>query len=324
MNSHETRRVTESDWPRTISIIGAAGLVGSTVAAQLALSGIGQNLYLQDQKQNVLEAHVIDLLDATTIVGNDTPKLHLGGPPTETADIVIVAASIAEVPDGDRRAFLNGNAEILKSLTPEIERQVGGQGIVLLLSNPVDVLSHWFCTSTGFDASRVFGYALNDSARFQSAVASELEVRRSEVHGVVYGEHGKGQVPIASSIRVNGQRAALDPEMQSRIFSNIDGWFERWSELRSGRSSGWATGAGTAHLIKQLITERPVVATAFTGAIPGLGETFMTLPVQREAGVIHVQDLQVSDGELGQLQTAASSIRQAAESIDVSRWSCRS
>src|SRR5699024_2317792 len=136
--------------------------------------------------------------------GNDTPKLHLGGPPTETADRVLVAASIAEAAAGDRRAVLNGKAKLPKSLTLEIARPVGCQGIVLLLSDPVDVLSHWFCTSTGFDAARVFGYALNDSARFQSAVASELEVRRSEVHGVVYGEHGKGQVPIASSIRVNG------------------------------------------------------------------------------------------------------------------------
>jgi len=319
MNSPESGKVVGRCWPRTISIIGAAGLVGSTVAAQLALGGIGKDLYLQDQKQNVLEAHVIDLHDATTIVGNDTPNLHLGGPPTAAADIVIVAASITEVPDGDRRAFLNGNAEILKSLTPEIKRQVGDQGIVLLLSNPVDVLAHWFCASTGFDTSRVFGYALNDSARFQSAVASELDVQRSEVHGFVYGEHGKGQVPIFSSIRLNGHEVVLEPEMQSRIIADIDGWFERWSGLRSGRSSGWATGAGTAHLIRQFITERSTVATAYTGAIPELGETFMTLPVQRTAGVISVRDLQVSDVELSHLQNAASSIRQAAEGIDVAR-----
>src|SRR5699024_2858265 len=228
-------------------------------------------------------------------------------------------ASITEVPDGDRRAILNGNAEILKSLTPEIKRQVGDQGIVLLLSNPVDVLAHWFCASTRFATSRVFGDALIASARFQSAGAARPGGHRTGGRGFADGEHGNGQVPIFSSMRLSGHEGVLEPEMQSRIIADIDGWFERWSGLRSGRSSGWATGAGTAHLIRQFITERSTVATAYTGAIPELGETFMTLPVQRTAGVISVRDLQVSDVELSHLQNAASSIRQAAEGIDVAR-----
>ncbi|HEY4536696.1 MAG TPA: hypothetical protein VIG71_12110 [Enteractinococcus sp.] len=312
--NHQPNRPA-ANWPQTISIIGAAGLVGSTVAAQLALNGIGQNIYLQDRKSNVLEAHRIDLDDAKTITGVDSPSLHLGPPADGEADIVIVAASISEVPDGDRRGFLNGNAQILEALAKDIESQVSDTGLVLILSNPVDVLAHWLHEITDLDPTRILGYALNDSARFQAAVARELGVKKSEVSGVVYGEHGRGQVPIFSSIRVRNQTVKLETSQEKRILQSIEGWFERWSNLQSGRSSGWATGVGTLQLIKQLMVGQETVATAYTGAVPELSKTFMALPIARECDAIQLRQLDVTADELAKLQTAAKSIKKVARKI---------
>lgn len=309
----------DDSWPRKISIIGAAGLVGSTVAAQLVLTGVGSDIYLQDRKTNILQAHFTDLNDARAIRNIETPRLHLREPPAGEADIVIVAASIAETPDGDRRAFLEGNADILNSLSSQLKREVGNDGIVLLLSNPVDVLADWLCSATGFDPSRVLGYALNDSARFRLAIARELGVPVSSVEGVVYGEHGRGQVPIMSNVRVAGKPVTLTSTAKQRVAAEIHGWFERWSQLRSGRSSGWATGVGTAFLIQQLAAGQPTVATASTYTLTGLGDTFMALPVKREGAVVRVEDLTLPDSEFTHLQVAAESIREAAKTIRVGR-----
>lgn len=315
MTSNHPANNSGSNWPRNISIIGAAGLVGSTVAAQLALHGIGECLYLQDHKANVLEAHRIDLDDAMTIAGVGAPSLCLGPPENGEADIVIVAASIPEKPEGDRRDFLRGNVQILKSLVADIEAQISSTGLVIMLSNPVDVLAHCLYEFTDLGPMQILGYALNDSARFQAAAAKELGVSVTAVSGVVYGEHGKGQVPILSSVRVGNHEVELEPRQKHRIVRSIDGWFDRWSKLDSGRSSGWATGVGTLQLIKQLITGQETVATAYTGSIPGLSQTFMALPTARERGLIRVCQLDVTDDEFAKLQLSAESIKKAAEQL---------
>lgn len=302
-------------WPREISIIGAAGMVGSSVAAQLVLAGVGQNIYLQDQKHNVLESHWIDLNDTQALLAQDVPKLHLGEPPSGEVDLVIVAASMAEVPDGDRRAFLAGNTQILSSLADQLQEQAGKNGTIMLLSNPVDVLADWFCAEFSFDEHRLIGYALNDTARFQLALAHELEVPVSQVEAVVYGEHGRGQVPILSSVRVHGQPRALTAAGRERVLADVEGWFARWSSLRSGRSSGWATGAGVVRLIQQLAAGERVVTTASTADIPDLERTFMALPVQRVEGTVTVERPSVNDSEFAQLINASHAIRESAREL---------
>lgn len=320
MSTASAERMSRSEadrWPRNISIIGAAGLVGSTVASQLYLAGIGSHLYLQDRKENVLTSHLIDLSDAGVLRNIDTPQLHITSPPGEEIDLVIVAASAPETPDGDRREFLQGNAKILASLVPQIRHQLNDQGIVLLLSNPVDVLADWLCSEFDFDRSRVLGYALNDSARFRQAIATELQVPTSTVHGEVYGEHGKGQVPIMSDVHVAGEHTILTTAQQARISAEVHEWFSRWSQLNSGRSSGWATGVGTALLVEQLATGQQTVATASTSTVAGLGETFMALPVKRVDNTIQVTQPSVTAPEFHQLQTSAESIRAAARAISI-------
>lgn len=318
MNSSSTNPVPfegVGPWPRNISIIGAAGLVGSTVASQLFLAAIGANLYLQDRKENVLTSHVIDLSDAGVLRNIETPQLHVESPPDGEVDLVIVAASAPETPDGDRRAFLENNAKILESLVPQIQQQLSDRGIVLLLSNPVDVLADWLCSEFDFDRSRVLGYALNDSARFRQAIATELQVPVSSVHSVVYGEHGKGQVPIMSNVHVAGERTLFTPAQQARILEDVHQWFSRWSQLKSGRSSGWATGVGTALLVEQLATGQSTVATASTSTVEGLGETFMALPLKYVNNLIQVSKPDVTEPEFQQLQASCESIQAAAKTI---------
>ncbi|MFC7403276.1 malate dehydrogenase [Citricoccus sp. GCM10030269] len=327
MSQNVSQISSQNAWPARISIIGAAGMVGSSVAAQLVTQGIGQELYLQDRRDNLVEAHRIDLSDAQAVLGIARPRV-LSGPPPEPVDLVIVAASLPETPDGDRRAFLANNAQLLDSLAEQIHREAGDQGggqagdqaVVLLLTNPVDILADWLARTHGFAPGRLIGYALNDSARLRRAIAQELGTEVTSVDAMVLGEHGKGQVPIFSTVRVDGEPVEWPDGAIDRIRADVDGWFERWSQLKPGRSSGWATGAGVMHLIRSLAAGEAVVTTASTAGLDALPETFMAVPTRlnTDPNTPHVRaELPaVTDDELAQLQSAGESIRRSSLALD--------
>src|SRR5699024_1962131 len=130
-----------------------------------------------------------------------------------------------------------------------------------------------------------------------------------------YGEHGKGQVPIMSNVHVAGERTLFTPIQQSRILEDVHQWFSRWSQLKSGRSSGWATGVGTALLVEQLATGQSTIATASTSTVEGLGETFMALPLKYVNNLIQVSKPDVTGPEFQQLQASCESIQSAARTI---------
>lgn len=302
-------------WPSRISVIGAAGLVGSSVVTQLAVQGFGHTLYAQDRRDNVLEAHRLDQMDAQVILGRDRPQIIAGSPPDGDCDLVIVAASLPENPDADRRDFLAGNTGLLESLAEEVKRQVGESGVLLLLTNPVDILADWLCREQGFDPDRVIGYALNDTARFRQAIAREVEVPPSAVDAMVLGEHGKGQVPIFSTVTIHGHPVDWPAGAQDRIRADIDGWFQRYSKLRAGRSSGWATGHGVAHLVQGLMDGQSVLTTASTRGIDGFPPTFMALPTRLHAGRFRSELPTVSTEERGHLINSATNIHDTSLSI---------
>ncbi|MEV4900051.1 hypothetical protein AB0K08_01765 [Citricoccus sp. NPDC055426] len=301
-------------WPQSISIIGAAGLVGSSAAASMATLAIGEDLYLQDRRDHLVEAHRIDLSDAQAVLGVDRPRIHAGSP-DGPVDLVVVAASLPETPDGDRREFLAANAQLLASLAGQIRREAGEEGLVLLLTNPVDILADWLHRHHSFPADRLIGYALNDSARFRLAIARELSAEVSSVTAGVLGEHGKGQVPIFSSVRVDGKPVAWPDGAIDRVRADVDGWFDRWSRLKPGRSSGWASGSGVMHLVRTLAAGDEVITTASTAGIEDLPETFMALPTRLSDGRPRTALPDLSRQELSALQAAGETIRQTSLSL---------
>lgn len=302
-------------WPERISIIGAAGLVGSSAAASLATHSVGGELFLQDRRDNLVEAHRIDLTDAQAVLGVDRPRIHAGSPGAPV-DLVVVAASLPETPGGDRRDFLAANAQLLTSMAEQIQREAGEHGLVLLLTNPVDILADWLHRQHGFAADRLIGYALNDSARFRLAIARELGTEVTSVQAGVLGEHGKGQVPVFSTVLVNGEPVDWPDGSIERVRADVDGWFERWSRLKPGRSSGWASGAGVMHLIRSLAAGEQVITTVSTAGIEELPESFMALPTRWVDGCSRAALPDLSRQELAALQEAGDSIRQTSLTLD--------
>lgn len=302
-------------WPQRIAVIGAAGTVGSAVAAQIALAGIGRELFLIDIQENLAKSHAIDIADAQAIDQVSAPALLPGPPHDGPVDLVVVAASKPEMPAGDRWDFLHANAKLLKSLVPQIEELAGNNGVVLVLSNPVDILASWLLRHSSLTTDRILGYSLNDSARFCSAVARILGVCINRVEGKVLGEHGKGQVPLFSSLRLDGEPFFLSEQQKSEISEDVNGWFLRWSALEPGRSSGWATGVGVRHLLQALAAGRAVVTTASTAGLKGYPNVFIALEICRTKTGIQVLTPTTTPEEAHELLAAAQRVRDAVKNL---------
>ncbi|MEV7648380.1 hypothetical protein [Arthrobacter sp. NPDC089319] len=303
-------------WPRSIAVIGAAGLIGSGVVYQLALAGVGSTIQLVDLKENVARAHAIDISEAQVLAGVGAPQLSVVNPAAadsfDEVDVVIVAASAPEVPGGDRRDFLAANLRLLRLLAPTIEKLSGEDGVVLLLSNPVDVLADCLHRITDISPDRILGYSINDSVRFQAAVARELGIEPHRIRAQVLGEHGNGQVPCFSSLLVDGAPVALSAAQQEHIREDIDGWFQRWSALEPGRSSGWTTPLGVVRMIGMMARGETFPAAAWTAGAQGLAEAFIALPVTMSSGRAKLTEWQGSAEEQAALVKAAASVREAA------------
>ncbi|GLB66572.1 lactate/malate family dehydrogenase [Arthrobacter mangrovi] len=304
---------SRSAWPSTVAVIGAAGLIGSGVVERLAVEGLADTVYLTDLRDNILQAHAIDIAEAQILAGSTHTQLVVGPPPPGLpVDLVIVAASAPETPDGDRRDFLLANLRLLRILLPDIERLAGDHGVVMLLSNPVDVLSDALHRMSCIAPDRIVGYSLNDSIRFRAAVGREIGARPEHVSGLVLGEHGDGQVPLYSTLAVNSVPLVLSSDQRDRITADITGWFSRWSALKPGRSSGWTTPLGVAQIIKSMASGGVHPATIWTGALPELPDTFVSVPtVFRDGRLVPVLPT-LSEQEITGLAQAARSVGTAA------------
>lgn len=300
-------------WPASVAVIGAAGLIGSGVVERLAVEAITDTVYMTDLRDNVLHAHAIDITEAQILAGNTRTRLVVGPPPGGSpVDLVIVAASAPETPDGDRRDFLRANLKLMQLLLPDIESLAGEHGTVMLLSNPVDVLAEALRLLSEISPDRIVGYSLNDSIRFRAAVSRELGVSPERVAGFVLGEHGYGQVPLFSALTLDGKPQNLASDQRARITADITGWFSRWSALKPGRSSGWTTPLGVVQVVKAMATGETHPATVWTGGVESLPDSFISLPTRFEHGGMVPALGPVSETENEGLTQAAKSVEAAA------------
>ncbi|NKX52042.1 hypothetical protein HER39_16000, partial [Arthrobacter deserti] len=293
--------------------IGAAGLIGSGVAERLAENGRTGDLYLIDLHENLVKAHAIDIAETQVIAGNTWTRLHAGPPADGTpVDLVTLAASTPEVPDGNRRDFLAANLRLLGTLAPTIRSLAGTGGIVLILSNPVDILADCLARIPGIDPHRICGYSLTDTIRFRMAVAREPGAHVGDVEALMLGEHGGHQVPLFESLTLAGSPVRLDAAQQARVMEDVNGWFARWSALKPGRSTGWATPAGVSQIVQAMADGSPHPAAVWTGDVPGLPGTFIALPAAFDGARLAARPDLLPAGAAAGLSAAAQSVAEAA------------
>jgi L-lactate dehydrogenase len=185
-----------------VAIIGA-GSVGSTLAYNLSLKGAVTDIALIDSNREKAEAEILDIMQGASL-GRPVKIEATGYEACRDARIVIITAGARQRPGESRVDLLERNVAIVKSIVRSA-LDAGFEGIFLLITNPVDVLTYVTHAESGFPASRVIGSGTTlDSARLREYVARHCHVNPQNIHGYVLGEHGDTSFPAWSLLTIGG------------------------------------------------------------------------------------------------------------------------
>jgi len=204
--------------PSRIVIVGA-GMVGSTTAYTLFLRGRANEIVLIDINREKAFGDALDMNHGHAFAG--PTKVWAGDyADCEGAEIIIIAAGAAQKPGETRIDLLNRNAAIFGDIIANITRYTK-DAILLVATNPVDIMSYVTLVKSGFPVRRVIGSGtLLDSARLRFLIGDRLKVDPRSVHAHIVGEHGDSEVPLWSLANFAGTPINLTPEEKEEIFIN--------------------------------------------------------------------------------------------------------
>ena len=270
-----------------VGIIGT-GWVGTSVAFSTLLAGHAGELWLHDQRGDVAEGEAMDLTDGAAFC----PRCEVRAVPLaqmREADIVVLAAGRNGRPDESRLDLLRDNARIATGFGQAL---AGFGGVVLVVTNPVDVLTRVVAHASGLPPERVIGTGtLLDTARLRERLAVRLGVAPQSVHAQVVGEHGDSSVPLWSGAQVGGLALRDWPGWRADEEAAMAQAVRRaaYEVIRRKGATNHAIGLVTAELIGSIVNdERRLlpVSRVQDGAcgIHGIGGVALSLPARMGAG----------------------------------------
>ncbi|MFH1269725.1 MAG: malate dehydrogenase, partial [Candidatus Omnitrophota bacterium] len=221
-----------------ISIIGA-GNVGGLTAMRLAEAGFGE-IVLADIAGGLARGKALDIEDSASVLRFNQSILGTDDVGViRDSDIIVITAGFARKPDMTREDLLNKNAGILKDVCLKI-KEISPKSIVIVVTNPLDLMTYLALKITGFKSSRVFGMGISlDTARFANLISQELSVPYTDIEACVIGSHGEGMMPLPRLTTVRG--VELSELMQKeKIQAITKRTLERGLEIVSSLGSGSA------------------------------------------------------------------------------------
>jgi L-lactate dehydrogenase len=184
-----------------IAIVGA-GSVGATIAYACMIRGVGKQIVLYDSNEKKVEAECLDLNHGMQFVPMATIDGSADVSICKDADVVVITAGAKQKPGQTRMELAGANAEICRTLVPQLI-EVAPNSILLLVTNPVDVITYITHKLSGFPRQRVIGSGtVLDSSRFRFLIARRLKVAVQNVHAYIAGEHGDSEIPLWSSASI--------------------------------------------------------------------------------------------------------------------------
>ena len=299
---------------RKISIIGA-GNVGASLALYLAEAHLA-DIVLVDIVEGIPQGKALDLSQAGPVRGcnsrvtgtNDYKEIS-------GSDMVIVTAGLPRKPGMSREDLLSANADIVGKVADEIKRNAP-HAFVLVVSNPLDIMTYHAFKRTGFPAGRVFGQAgVLDAVRFRTFVAMELGVALTDTQAMVLGGHGDSMVPLPRYATVSGVPITelISKERVAAISERTrDGGAEIVKLLKTG-SAYYAPAAATAEMAKAVFLDEKKLlpASAYLNGQYGLSDLYIGVPViLGAAGVEKVIELKLEKEEKEALAKSAATYKE--------------
>jgi len=293
-----------------ITVIGA-GNVGATAAFRIAEKQLAKEVVLIDIVEGIPQGKALDMYESgpvalfdTRIFGSNDYK------DSENSDIILITAGLARKPGMTREDLLMKNAMIIKEVTLQVMKY-SKNPIIIMVSNPLDVMTHVAHTVSGLEKERVIGMAgVLDTARFRSFIAEALDVSMQDINAFVLGGHGDSMVPVVKYTSVAGiPLSELMPKEQidALVERTRNGGIEIVNHLKTG-SAYYAPAASAVEMIEAIVKDRKRIipcTTLLTGEY-GIDNVFCGVPVKiGKNGIEQILELDLAAEELEALQKSA-------------------
>ena len=305
--AHDTHR------PSRVAIIGA-GNVGATFAYALMLSGLASEIVLIDANQAKAEGEAMDLNHAVPLA---SPCKIWAGSYEDCAGAVVtvITAGSAQRPGETRLDLVQRNTNIFRQIVPAVARN-NPQGIILVATNPVDILTYVTLKLAGLPSKHVIGSGtILDTARFRYLLSQHYDIDPRSVHAFIIGEHGDSEVPVWSLANIAGMRLedfcrangleCSDQTLQEIFFKTRDAAYQIIG--RKG-ATYYAIGAGLLRIVEAILRDQNTVlsTSSFLTDYYGISDVCLSLPsvVDRD-GVERVLKLDLNEKEMIGLMESA-------------------
>ena len=304
-----------------VSIIGS-GFVGTMVAQRIAEKNLA-DVVLVDIIEGLPQGKALDISQAASLEGIDV-KIKGTNDFSEIKDsrVVVVTAGLARTPGMSREELAEKNGNIIKSVT-EIIKKHTPECIIIMITNPLDVMTHLAWKVSGFPAHRVIGMGgVLDTARYKLFLAEELNVSIRDIQALVLGGHGDAMVPVDRHTTLNGMPVSqfIKPErLQAIIERTKNGGAEIVKLLKTG--SAWhAPSSSTLVMLEAILmdSKRILPASVHLEGEYGIDGVYVGAPIRLGAtGVEKIYEIDLLDDELAALRRSADVVKKTFENLNI-------
>lgn len=304
-----------------VTVVGA-GNVGATCANVLAHNEVANEIVLLDIKEGFAEGKALDMWETSPINMYDSRLVGSTNDYSKTAgsEVVVITSGLPRKPGMSRDDLIATNAGIVESVTKNV-MQHSPDAKLVIVSNPLDVMTYCAYLNANVDSKRVFGMAgILDTARYRSFLALELNCSPKDIQAVLMGGHGDTMVPLPRYTTVGGI-----PVTELVAKDKLDAIVERakkgGGEIVNllGTSAWYAPGAAAAQMVEAIVRDQkrifPVCAW-LTGEY-GINDLYLGVPVKLgKDGIEEIIELNLNDEEKALLSNSADAVREVKETLD--------
>jgi L-lactate dehydrogenase len=304
-----------------VSIIGGGGLVGSCAAFALQCGGVVSGLDLIDVNADLCKGQVLDLLHGASLLADQRIRAT-GYEAIPESDVVMITAGLRRKPDESRLDLINRNVELFLNILGNVKSAgLRREAIVLVVSNPVDVLTYLATTQLGLPASQVIGLGTQlDTARFRSLIAEALKLPATQVTATILGEHGDSMVPIWSAAQAAGlpleKYPGWSPSLGDSLFTRTKGSGAEVIKLKGG--AGFAVGLSIREVVHAvaLDSRRILPVSSLVNGTYGMRDVCISVPtVVGRSGVQAQLEIDLWPKETSALQHSAQVLRETIDQV---------
>lgn len=303
-----------------ITVVGA-GHVGATAAQGIARRSLAREVVMVDIVEGIPQGKGLDMYESAPIEGWDTRIVGANDYDASAgSSIVIITAGLARKPGMSRDDLLMKNTEIVSDVAKNV-KETSPDAILIMVSNPLDIMAYVAKDVTGFPKNRVIGMAgVLDTARYRTFLSMEMGVSVEDIQALVMGGHGDSMVPVVSMTTVSGipvTHFVQRDRLEEIINRTRKGGGEIVGHLKTG-SAYYAPGAASAQMAEAIVLDKKRIlpCAAWLEGEYGIDGLFLGVPCKLGAnGIEEIIEVDLTDDEQSSLEASAAAVRETMNKL---------